>query len=97
MFLPRRLSQIGMSLETLAFMVSSGFAAAPQATNLGPEDQAKQISGHRLRLVKPAQQSRSGHDGPADVRQTSPSYHKFLTLEGVQNPIRANSQRRPHS
>src|ERR1700722_13816146 len=46
--LNRRLAQMGirvsLSLGTLAFMVSSAFAATPQATNLGPEDQSKQIS-----------------------------------------------------
>ena len=79
MFLHRSLSQIGMSLGTLALMVSSGFAATPQAANLGPEDQAKQIAvtvwlnlHNKAALDTMVQQM---------YDKTSPNYHKFLTLK----------------
>lgn len=83
MFLRRRLSQMGMSLGTLALMVSSGFAATPQATNLGPEDQAKQISvtvwlnlHNKAALDTMVQQM---------YDKSSPNYHKFLTLKEFKN------------
>jgi subtilase family serine protease len=81
--LNRRLAQMGirvsLSLGTLAFMVSSAFAATPQATNLGPEDQSKQISvtvwlnmHNKAALDTMVQQM---------YDKGSPNYHKFLTLK----------------
>ncbi len=100
--LNRRLAQMGirvsLSLGTLAFMVSSAFAATPQATNLGPEDQSKQISvtvwlnmHNKAALDTMVQQM---------YDKSSPNYHKFLTLkeftEGIQSSIRAHGKGSRH-
>jgi subtilase family serine protease len=63
-------------------MVTSGFAATPQATNLGPEDQSKPISvtvwlnlHNKTALDSMVQQM---------YDKSSPNYHKFLTRQEFQ-------------
>ena len=79
----RRLSQmfsrVSLSMGTLALMVSSGFAATPQATNLGPEDQSKPISV----TVWLNMHKKAALDDMVQQMydKTSPNYHKFLTLK----------------
>jgi subtilase family serine protease len=84
--LNRRLSQIvkrvSLSLGTLTLMVSSGFAATPQATNLGPEDQSKPISV----TVWLNLHNKAELDGRVQQMydKSSPNYHKFLTMNEFQ-------------
>jgi subtilase family serine protease len=82
--LNRRLSQLGirvsLSLGILALAVGPGFAASSnRATNLGPEDESKQISvtvwlnlHNKAALDTMVQQM---------YDKTSPNYHKYLTLK----------------
>ncbi len=78
----KHLSQIGvrfsLSLGSLALIVTSGFAATPQATNLGPEDQSKPISVTVwLNLHNKATLDAMVQDM---YDKSSPNYHRFLTL-----------------
>jgi subtilase family serine protease len=82
--LSKRLSQLGirisLSLGVLTLIVGSGFAATPnQSTNMGPEDESKQISvtvwlnlHNKAALDTMVQQM---------YDKTSPNYHQFLTLK----------------
>src|SRR5271155_2693648 len=78
----KHLPQIGvrftLSLGSLALIVASGFAATPQATNLGPEDQSKPISVTVwLNLHNKATLDAMVQDM---YDKSSPNYHRFLTL-----------------
>jgi subtilase family serine protease len=78
----KHLSQIGvrfaLSLGSLALIVTSGFAATPQATNLGPEDQSKPISVTVwLNLHNKATLNAMVQDM---YDKSSPNYHRFLTM-----------------
>jgi subtilase family serine protease len=80
MFLRRRLQQMCMSLGTCALMVSSGLAASSsQSTNLGPEDQSKQISVTVWLNLHNKAALDAMVQGMYD--KTSPNYHKFLTMK----------------
>ena len=80
MFLRRRLQQMCMSLGTCALMVSSGLAASPsQSTNLGPEDQSKQISVTVWLNLHNKAALDSMVQGMYD--KSSPNYHRFLTMK----------------
>jgi len=74
--LPRALAAV---LAVLTLMAGSAFAAPPQATNMGPEDQSKQISvtvwlnlHNKAALDTMVQQM---------YDKTSANYHQFLTLK----------------
>jgi subtilase family serine protease len=74
--LPRALAAV---LVVLTLMAGSAFAAPPQATNMGPEDQSKQISvtvwlnlHNKAALDTMVQQM---------YDKTSANYHQFLTLK----------------
>ena len=78
----KNLSQIGvrftLSLGSLALIVTSGFAATPQGTTLGPEDQSKPISVTVwLNLHNKATLDAMVQDM---YDKSSPNYHRFLTL-----------------
>ena len=83
MLLSRRLSQrvirASLSLGTLALLVSSGFAATPQAVNLGPEDQSKPISV--TVWLHPHNKATLDAMIQDMYDKSSPSYHRFLTLQ----------------
>ena len=83
MLLSRRLSQrvirASLSLGTLALLVSSGFAATPQAVNLGPEDQSKPISV--TVWLHPHNKATLDSMVQDMYDKSSPSYHRFLTLK----------------
>jgi subtilase family serine protease len=79
----KHLSRIGgrfsLSLGTLALIVSSGFAATPQTTNLGHEDQSRPISVTVwLNLHNKATLDAMVQDM---YDKSSPNYHRFLTLK----------------
>src|SRR5580704_19151942 len=82
--LNRRLSQLGirvsLSLGILALAVGPGFAASSnRATNLGPEDQSKQISVTVWLNLHNKAALDAMVQGMYD--KTSPNYHKFLTMK----------------
>jgi len=78
----KNLSRIGvrftLSLGSLALMVTSGFAATPQGTTLGPEDLSKPISV----TVWLNLHNKSTLDAMVQdmYDKSSPNYHRFLTL-----------------
>ena len=81
--LSKHLMRMGMrfslSVGSFALMISLGFAATPQATNLSSEDQSKPISVtvwlnlHNKRTLDAMVQDM--------YDKSSPNYHRFLTLD----------------